>query len=67
MNSALQCLFHCMPLVRFFLSGSFAVDINKENPLGHGGEIAQVRAHSRVRGIESCEDCCAVFLGSITC
>ena len=44
MNSALQCLFHCLPLVRYFLSSTFQQDINTDNPLGHGGEIARIFA-----------------------
>jgi ubiquitin C-terminal hydrolase len=41
MNSALQCLCHCMPLVRVFLSGDYRDDINEHNPLGKGGEVAE--------------------------
>jgi ubiquitin C-terminal hydrolase len=44
MNSALQCLFHCLPLATFFLSGRFLGDVNFENPLGHKGEIAHAFA-----------------------
>lgn len=40
MNSALQCLTHCMPVVRAFLSGAYRADINEDNPLGKGGEVA---------------------------
>lgn len=41
MNSALQCLSHCVPILRAFLSGDFEDDLNTENPLGKGGEMAQ--------------------------
>jgi hypothetical protein len=44
MNSALQCLAHCLPLLRFFLSGHFTEDINLDNPLGHSGEVANAFA-----------------------
>jgi ubiquitin C-terminal hydrolase len=40
MNSALQCLFHCVPVLCTFLSGAFIVDLNVDNPLGKGGEMA---------------------------
>lgn len=41
MNSALQCLSHCVPVLRVFLSGDFEDDLNPENPLGKKGEMAQ--------------------------
>lgn len=41
MNSSLQCLSHAVPLLRCFLSGSYEDDINKDNPLGKGGEVAR--------------------------
>eukprot|EP00892_Ulva_mutabilis_P005555 jgi/Ulvmu1/3371/UM156_0028.1 len=40
MNSALQCLSHCVPVLRVFLSSSFEDDLNPENPLGKKGEMA---------------------------
>jgi ubiquitin C-terminal hydrolase len=40
MNSTLQCLAHTGPLRSYFLSGEFAHDLNKDNPLGTGGELA---------------------------
>jgi len=40
MNSTLQCLAHTGPLREYFLSGQFKADLNKENPLGTGGELA---------------------------
>lgn len=41
MNSTLQCLAHTSPLRSYFLSGEFANDLNRDNPLGTGGELAQ--------------------------
>lgn len=40
MNSTLQCLAHTDPLRRYFLSGEYNQDLNRENPLGTGGELA---------------------------
>ncbi|KAL7520743.1 hypothetical protein ACHAWX_005453 [Stephanocyclus meneghinianus] len=40
MNSTLQCLAHTSPLREYFLSGEFKHDLNKDNPLGTGGELA---------------------------
>lgn len=40
MNSSLQCLAHTVPLRRYFLSGEYANDLNRDNPLGTGGELA---------------------------
>jgi len=40
MNSTLQCLAHTGPLRSYFLSGQYARDLNRENPLGTGGELA---------------------------
>lgn len=40
MNSTLQCLAHTTPLQRYFLSGDYAGDLNRDNPLGTGGELA---------------------------
>lgn len=40
MNSTLQCLAHTGPLREYFLSGQFKEDLNKDNPLGTGGELA---------------------------
>jgi ubiquitin carboxyl-terminal hydrolase 4/11/15 len=42
MNSALQCMSATAPLRRFFLSRQYEKDINKDNPLGCGGELALV-------------------------
>ena len=41
MNSSLQCLSHAAPLARMFLSGAYRQDINKDNPLGNRGELAE--------------------------
>lgn len=40
MNSTLQCLAHTEPLRRYFLSGDYEADLNRDNPLGTGGELA---------------------------
>ena len=40
MNSTLQCLAHTEPLRRYFCSGAYKNDLNRENPLGTGGELA---------------------------
>lgn len=40
MNSTLQCLAHTGPLRSYFLSGEYEGDLNKDNPLGTGGELA---------------------------
>ena len=40
MNSTLQCLAHTPPLRNYFLSGSYKSDLNVDNPLGTGGELA---------------------------
>eukprot|EP00004_Rigifila_ramosa_P018775 TRINITY_DN470_c0_g1_i6.p1 TRINITY_DN470_c0_g1~~TRINITY_DN470_c0_g1_i6.p1 ORF type:complete len:1007 (-),score=229.61 TRINITY_DN470_c0_g1_i6:88-3000(-) len=41
MNSGLQCLSNSQPLRDFFLSGAFVADLNRDNPLGMGGRIAE--------------------------
>ncbi|KAI9220624.1 hypothetical protein BC828DRAFT_348111 [Blastocladiella britannica] len=40
-NSVMQCLFGAVPLVRFFMGGEFRNHINRDNPMGHGGKVAQ--------------------------
>eukprot|EP00241_Pyramimonas_parkeae_P004423 CAMPEP_0114237434 /NCGR_PEP_ID=MMETSP0058-20121206/7388_1 /TAXON_ID=36894 /ORGANISM="Pyramimonas parkeae, CCMP726" /LENGTH=887 /DNA_ID=CAMNT_0001349475 /DNA_START=308 /DNA_END=2971 /DNA_ORIENTATION=+ len=40
MNSALQCLSHTPPLTKYFLSNAHMAEINVDNPLGLGGELA---------------------------
>ncbi|KAK5581122.1 hypothetical protein RB653_001150 [Dictyostelium firmibasis] len=42
MNSSVQCLAHTAPLVEYFLSGRYLGDINKTNPLGMKGQIAEI-------------------------
>uniref|UniRef100_A0A6S8PAR9 ubiquitinyl hydrolase 1 n=1 Tax=Amphora coffeiformis TaxID=265554 RepID=A0A6S8PAR9_9STRA len=44
MNSALQCLSHTAPLTRHFLSGRYSIDLNRDNPLGTGGKLADAYA-----------------------
>lgn len=41
MNSVVQCLSHCQVLREPFLSGEFEQDINRRNPLGMGGQLAE--------------------------
>eukprot|EP00042_Codosiga_hollandica_P038991 m.323626 g.323626 ORF g.323626 m.323626 type:complete len:1018 (-) comp55529_c0_seq4:116-3169(-) len=41
MNSGLQCLLNSGPLADFFQSGRYKPDINKSNPLGCGGRLAE--------------------------
>lgn len=40
MNSALQCLSHVEILTSYFLSNQYQRDLNKDNPLGTGGNLA---------------------------
>jgi hypothetical protein len=44
MNAALQCLSNVEPLHAYFASGCWEEDINEENLLGMGGEIARAYA-----------------------
>jgi len=44
MNSTLQCLGHSHALQRYFLSGDYRQDLNRDNPLGTGGELASAFA-----------------------
>lgn len=44
MNSALQCLSHTAPLTRHFLSGRYTADLNRTNPLGTSGKLADAYA-----------------------
>jgi ubiquitin C-terminal hydrolase len=39
-NSTLQCLAHTDPIRRYFLSGDYVKDLNRDNPLGTRGELA---------------------------
>jgi ubiquitin carboxyl-terminal hydrolase 4/11/15 len=41
MNSALQCLSNTEPLTRYFLENKYKNDINRKNPLGSGGKMAE--------------------------
>jgi ubiquitin C-terminal hydrolase len=41
MNSGLQCLSACVPLTDFFLSQRFVSDINRDNPIGAKGLMAE--------------------------
>uniref|UniRef100_A0A8C7XYA3 Ubiquitin carboxyl-terminal hydrolase n=1 Tax=Oryzias sinensis TaxID=183150 RepID=A0A8C7XYA3_9TELE len=44
MNSALQCLSNAPPLTEYFLDDQYEAEINRENPLGMRGEIAEAYA-----------------------
>eukprot|EP01022_Parablepharisma_sp_SALTPOND_P006781 TRINITY_DN1273_c0_g1_i1.p1 TRINITY_DN1273_c0_g1~~TRINITY_DN1273_c0_g1_i1.p1 ORF type:complete len:1282 (+),score=171.25 TRINITY_DN1273_c0_g1_i1:4387-8232(+) len=44
MNSGLQCLSNCQELTKYFLLGLYKDDINKENPLGQKGYLAETYA-----------------------
>uniref|UniRef100_A0A5K3ELA3 Ubiquitin carboxyl-terminal hydrolase n=2 Tax=Mesocestoides corti TaxID=53468 RepID=A0A5K3ELA3_MESCO len=44
MNSAIQCISNVAPLRDYFLTDRFKEDINAENKLGSGGEIAEAFA-----------------------
>ena len=44
MNSALQCLSHCMPLTTYILRNNFLKDINLKNPLGSKGDLIKLYA-----------------------
>ena len=41
MNSALQCLSNTPPLVDFFLENDWKHHINRKNPMGNSGEVAE--------------------------
>ncbi|KAL3913819.1 MAG: hypothetical protein SGILL_006340 [Bacillariaceae sp.] len=40
MNSTLQCLSNTEEIRKYFLSGEYEKDLNRDNPLGTGGELA---------------------------
>lgn len=40
MNSSIQCLAHTVPLLRQLLHGRYKSQVNKNNPLGMKGELA---------------------------
>ncbi|KAG2452953.1 hypothetical protein HYH02_002290 [Chlamydomonas schloesseri] len=41
MNSSLQCLAHAVPLMEAFLGATYLKDLNRTNPLGMKGELAE--------------------------
>ena len=41
MNSSIACLSNCTELTCYFLSGDYKKDINRENKLGMGGNLAE--------------------------
>lgn len=41
MNSILQCMSGTIPLSRYFMDGSYRSHINKDNPLGSRGVLAE--------------------------
>ncbi|KAJ3115644.1 CSN-associated deubiquitinating enzyme Ubp12, partial [Nowakowskiella sp. JEL0407] len=45
MNSALQCLSNCPKLTSHFLSSKWEIDLNRENPLGMEGRVAEAYAN----------------------
>lgn len=44
MNSMLQCLSFSVPLTDYFLRGEYENDLNRKNPLGTGGKLAEAYA-----------------------
>eukprot|EP00730_Choanoeca_flexa_P005876 TRINITY_DN12039_c0_g1_i1.p1 TRINITY_DN12039_c0_g1~~TRINITY_DN12039_c0_g1_i1.p1 ORF type:complete len:1034 (+),score=263.37 TRINITY_DN12039_c0_g1_i1:1657-4758(+) len=44
MNSALQCLSHCQDLAAYFAGNTWESEINRDNPIGQGGRMAQTFA-----------------------
>ncbi|KAL3761895.1 LOW QUALITY PROTEIN: hypothetical protein ACHAW5_006124 [Stephanodiscus triporus] len=56
MNSTLQCLAHTPPLRDYFLSGRYVNDLNVENRLGTGGEMANEFANLLGEMWGECED-----------
>ncbi|XP_055351752.1 ubiquitin carboxyl-terminal hydrolase 32-like isoform X2 [Paramacrobiotus metropolitanus] len=41
MNAALQCISHSQPLTYYFRQGYHARELNRRNPIGYGGVIAE--------------------------
>lgn len=39
MNSTLQCLAHTGPLRQYFVYGNYQADLNRDNPMGTGGNL----------------------------
>ena len=44
MNSILQCLSNTKELTQIFLDNRYNAQINRDNPLGHGGKVVEVYA-----------------------
>ena len=40
LNSTVQCLNHMEPITQFFLRDSYMKELNRQNPLGSGGNVA---------------------------
>ena len=40
-NTIVQCLNHIEPITKYFLNGTYRNELNKSNPLGSGGRIAE--------------------------
>ncbi|KAA8572048.1 hypothetical protein EYC84_001974 [Monilinia fructicola] len=45
MNSALQCVRSVEELTKYFLSDAYDPELNRDNPLGHGGAVAESYAN----------------------
>lgn len=45
MNSSLQCISNCYELTEYFLKDYFKKDVNKDNPLGSGGDLCTAYAN----------------------
>ncbi|QSZ33484.1 hypothetical protein DSL72_005052, partial [Monilinia vaccinii-corymbosi] len=45
MNSALQCVRSVEELTKYFLSDAYGPELNGDNPLGHGGAVAESYAN----------------------
>eukprot|EP01084_Bolivina_argentea_P071066 129247_1 len=41
MNSTIQCLCHCPEFVDYFLNNKYIKEINRDNPLGWNGQVAE--------------------------
>ncbi|XP_071489174.1 ubiquitin carboxyl-terminal hydrolase 8-like [Diadema antillarum] len=41
MNSVIQCLSNTTPLAKYFIMDNYLPHINRKNPLGRGGEVAE--------------------------
>ena len=41
MNSSIQCLSNTVPLASHFITGTYEEEINEDNPLGQGGQLAR--------------------------